>query len=55
MRVHVESDFDPTDWMAVYKKCFYIIDEAEELIEDNLVGVSRALEGFKGLAALKDE
>ena len=55
MRVHVDSVFDPIDWMGVYQKCFYIIDEAEELIEENLVGVRRELNGFNGLAALKEE
>ena len=54
-RIVVTNVWDPARWKDSSRKTYYIIDEADEVIESNLLNISATLSGFNGLIALKTE
>ena len=49
--VTVTDTWDPNRWIRDTSNKIFIIDEAEEVIENNLLGLNGT--GFTGLAALR--
>ena len=49
----VTNVWDPKGWLSDANNKFFIIDEAEDVIEGNLLGLNGS--GFTGLAALRSK